>query len=189
MSKEAMKLALARLQARTDTADLDAIAALNEALAAQPAPSELTTISEDEWLLDVDESAWRRLVEKRGGCRCHLSPPCAACSEPVTEAELNDVGYTYEQPAQQEPVFTYDQVKAHIQAAMMSATPVQDVSWGVDWGKAGDVPCVCIIKRLADGRIEVVAVEYGPTPPSWIEVQQVKWEGDKLLAKLKEKNT
>lgn len=26
-----------------------------------------------------------------------------------------------EQPAQQEPVFTYDQVKAHIQAAMMSA--------------------------------------------------------------------
>lgn len=59
--------------------------------------------------------------------------------------------------------------------------------WGVDWGKAGDVPCVSIIKRLADGRIEVVAVEYGPTPPSWIEVQQVKWEGDKLLAKLKEK--
>jgi hypothetical protein len=38
MIKEAMKLALARLQARTDTADLDAIAALNEALAKQPAP-------------------------------------------------------------------------------------------------------------------------------------------------------
>ena len=34
---EAMKLALARLQARTDTADLDTIAALNEALAEQPA--------------------------------------------------------------------------------------------------------------------------------------------------------
>jgi len=32
MSNEAMKLALARLQARTDTADLNAIAALNEAL-------------------------------------------------------------------------------------------------------------------------------------------------------------
>jgi hypothetical protein len=37
MSKEAMKLALERLQSRTDTADLDAIAALNEALAEQPA--------------------------------------------------------------------------------------------------------------------------------------------------------
>ena len=40
MSKEAMKLALARLQARTDTADLDAIAALNEALAEQPVQQE-----------------------------------------------------------------------------------------------------------------------------------------------------
>jgi hypothetical protein len=67
-----------------------------------------------------------------------------------------------EQPAQQAPMFTYDQVKAHIQAAMMSAAPVQDVTWGVDWGKAGDASCVCIIKRLPDGRIEVVAVEYGP---------------------------
>ena len=72
----------------------------------------------------------------------------------------------WKQPAQQEPLI-----------------------WGVDWGRAGDVPCVSIIKRLAGGGIEVVAVEYGPTPPSWIEVQQVKWEGDKLLAKLKEKNT
>ena len=70
-------------------------------------------------------------------------------------------------------------------------TPAQQepLIWGVDWGRAGDVPCVSIIKRLAGGGIEVVAVEYGPTPPSWIEVQQVKWEGDKLLAKLKEKNT
>lgn len=64
----------------------------------------------------------------------------------------------------------------------------EPVEWGVDWGRAGDTPCVSIIKRLPNGGIEVVAVEYGPTPPSWIEVQQVKWEGDKLLAKLKEKN-
>ena len=40
MSKEAMKLTLARLQARTDTADLDAIAALKKALAEQPAQQE-----------------------------------------------------------------------------------------------------------------------------------------------------
>jgi hypothetical protein len=39
----------------------------------------------------------------------------------------------------------------------------EPVAWGVDWGKAGDTPCVSIIKRLADGRIEVLAIEYGPT--------------------------
>ena len=52
-----------------------------------------------------------------------------------------------EQPAQQEPV-----------------------AWGVDWGKAGDIPCVSIIKRLPGGGIEVVAVEYAPysytSPPA-----------------------
>jgi hypothetical protein len=37
MNIKAMRLALARLQARTDTVDLDAIAALNEALAEQSA--------------------------------------------------------------------------------------------------------------------------------------------------------
>ena len=36
------------------------------------------------------------------------------------------------------------------------------VTWGVDWGKDGDIPCVSIIKRLPDGGIEVLAVEYGP---------------------------
>ena len=38
----------------------------------------------------------------------------------------------------------------------------EPVTWGVDWGRAGQSPCVSIIKRLFDGRIEVVAVEYGP---------------------------
>jgi hypothetical protein len=40
--------------------------------------------------------------------------------------------------------------------------PVQEVSWGVEWGRAGDTPCVSIIKRLPDGDIQVVAVEYAP---------------------------
>jgi phage FluMu gp28-like protein len=39
---------------------------------------------------------------------------------------------------------------------------VQEVSWGVDWGRAGDKSCAMIIKRLPDGKIEVVAVEYEP---------------------------
>lgn len=38
----------------------------------------------------------------------------------------------------------------------------EPVTWGVDWGRAGQAPCATIIKRLHDGRIEVVAVEYGP---------------------------
>jgi hypothetical protein len=63
--------------------------------------------------------------------------------------------------------------------------PKDEVMWGVDWGRVGDASCVSIIKRLPDGRIEVVAVEYGPSLPSWIEVEQVKWENDKLIAKRK----
>lgn len=38
----------------------------------------------------------------------------------------------------------------------------EPVAWGVDWGNAGDSPCVSIIKRLPDGVLEVVAVEYSP---------------------------
>ena len=57
-----------------------------------------------------------------------------------------ELGLDYE-PAQQEPV-----------------------AWGVDWGKAGDIPCVSIIKRLPGGGIEVIAVEYAPysytSPPA-----------------------
>jgi hypothetical protein len=56
-----------------------------------------------------------------------------------------------------------------------AAQPEQEpVAWGVDWGKAGDIACVSIIKRLPNDVIEVVAVEYAPysytTPPqrTWV---------------------
>ena len=42
------------------------------------------------------------------------------------------------------------------------ASPAPEVSWGVDWGRAGDKSCAMIIKRLPDGKIEVIAVEYEP---------------------------
>jgi hypothetical protein len=58
----------------------------------------LQHLNGDDWLGDVDESAWERLLEKRGGCRCCISPPCFACSEPISEQELNSVGFTYENP-------------------------------------------------------------------------------------------
>ena len=56
----------------------------------------LKQIDHDVWLGDVDQAAWDTIIEWRGGCRCCISPPCHACSDPVTEQELNDVGYTYE---------------------------------------------------------------------------------------------
>ena len=42
------------------------------------------------------------------------------------------------------------------------AAKQEPVTWGVDWGRAGQAPCATIIKRLHDGWIEVLAVEYGP---------------------------
>jgi hypothetical protein len=38
----------------------------------------------------------------------------------------------------------------------------REVTWGVDWGRAGDKACVSIIKRLPNGKIKVLAVEYQP---------------------------
>ena len=78
----------------------------------------------------------------------------------------------------------------------------EPVTWGVDWSKDGDIPCVSIIKRLPDGGIEVLAVEYGPPRP-WVGLTDKEisscdpyeeiWDlfeiARKLEAKLKEKNT
>lgn len=58
--------------------------------------SDLKHIAYDDCLLDVDERAWEIILEERGGCRCHMSPPCLACSVPISEDEMNGVGYTYE---------------------------------------------------------------------------------------------
>ena len=54
-------------------------------------------INEGDALFDVDEDAWRQVLEARGGCKCCIIPPCGACSEPITEEELNEVGYTYKE--------------------------------------------------------------------------------------------
>jgi hypothetical protein len=46
------------------------------------------------------------------------------------------------------------------------------VEWGVDWGPDGN--SVSIIKRLADGGIEVVGWEYAPHPPqrTWVTLTE-----------------
>ena len=93
-------------------------------------------------------------------------------------------------------------VQARLAAAwgFVKAQPEQEpVQWGVDWGKAGETPCVSIIKRTPNGGIEVVAVEYGPQR-TWIgltdEEMQTLWDRyahmemmRAIEAKLKEKNT
>jgi hypothetical protein len=77
----------------------------------------------------------------------------------------------------------------------------EPVEWGVDWGKDGN--SVSIIKRLANGNIEVLAWEYAPHPPqrTWVgltddEIDTWNIVGHESLrefvraieAKLKEKN-
>ena len=38
--------------------------------------------------VELTEEQQAKLVEYRGGCSCHISPPCANCSMPVTAAEV-----------------------------------------------------------------------------------------------------
>ena len=86
--------------------------------------------------------------------------------------------------------------------AISDLEPEQEpVEWGVDWGKDGN--SVSIIKRLANGNIEVLAWEYAPHPPqrTWVGLtaNEVEEIFQKKLgyyptiyaveAKLKEKNT
>ena len=71
----------------------------------------------------------------------------------------------------------------------------EPVAWGVDWGKAGDIPCVSIIKRLPNGGIKVMAVEYAPYsythPPqrTWVvfpTMLRKMWSGGEVQAWLDE---
>lgn len=55
-----------------------------------------------------------------------------------------------------------DMAEKAIEALAEQPAQQEPVAWGVDWGRAGDIPCVSIIKRLSGGGIEVVAVEYAP---------------------------
>jgi hypothetical protein len=63
---------------------------------------------------------------------------------------------------------TSDLIRKGIEEAKINAElraeieRLKEVSWGVDWGKAGDTPCATIVRRLLNGGIEVLAVEYAP---------------------------
>ena len=71
--------------------------------------------------------------------------------------------YRHETPIGNQPYMichAADEAFERIDEAL--AQEQEPVAWGVDWGRAGDIPCVSIIKRLPNGGIEVVAVEYAP---------------------------
>jgi hypothetical protein len=63
---------------------------------------------------------------------------------------------------------TSDLIRKGIEEAKINAElraeieRLKEVSWGVDWGKTGDTPCATIVRRLLNGGIEVLAVEYAP---------------------------
>lgn len=42
-------------------------------------------------LIDLSDDQIAELVEMRGGCNCHIRPPCFACSEPLKAFELLDL--------------------------------------------------------------------------------------------------
>jgi len=173
MSKEAMKLALEALElinlefvcangshhAKKDRHEWDedcpitdrwrkAITALREASAEQPAQQEPVACSvcdQVHLILDGDES--KIIRNAKDGYPDGRSPRILTLQERVMALCRYASDWkrwclekeNTSPPAQQEPV-----------------------TWGVDWGKAGDIPCVSIIKRLPGGGIEVVAVEYAP---------------------------
>lgn len=49
----------------------------------------------NDWLdkLTLTEAEGLRLIELRGGCSCHISPPCYACSEPIDLEEAEILGH------------------------------------------------------------------------------------------------
>lgn len=48
--------------------------------------------SEELDKVELTDEQEARLVEYRGGCSCHLSPPCAAHSDPLTLDEAEWLG-------------------------------------------------------------------------------------------------
>lgn len=44
-----------------------------------------------------DDALLKELISLRGGCSCHICPPCWACCSPLTAEEAIDLGI-YEEP-------------------------------------------------------------------------------------------
>jgi hypothetical protein len=92
---------------------------------------------------------WKKPSSEFKPTALYITPPAA----PDLQAELD---------ATNRQVEILSDALAESRREVEALKAVQEVSWGVDWGKAGDKSCAMIIKRLPDGKIEVVAVEYEP---------------------------
>lgn len=49
--------------------------------------------------IELTDEQRSELIKMRGGCRCHISPPCNACVDPIDEAEAESLGLLPEEPA------------------------------------------------------------------------------------------
>ena len=78
-----------------------------------------------------------------------------------------------------------EEVENTIRQAIEQAQKQEPVAWGVHWGKAGEVPCVSIIKRLPEGGIEVLAVEYG-SQREWVALTDEEIEAADYITMARE---
>lgn len=42
--------------------------------------------------IELSDKQIKDLIRLRGGCSCHINPPCSACCNPLTETEAKDLG-------------------------------------------------------------------------------------------------
>lgn len=42
---------------------------------------------------NLSDEQRQELTEHRGGCRCHLDPPCGSCCDPLELEEALDLGF------------------------------------------------------------------------------------------------
>lgn len=46
--------------------------------------------------VELSDEQYKDLLRIRGGCSCHISPPCFNCSDPITEKEFEQIfGYSF----------------------------------------------------------------------------------------------
>jgi hypothetical protein len=60
-------------------------------------------LDELEGKIAEDDSLRWELISLRGGCSCHINPPCGACFSPLTREEVLDLGLLLLPPSNADP--------------------------------------------------------------------------------------
>lgn len=135
----------------------------------------------NDTLLNSPEEAWEkykppRVAQPSNQCAetCVRAKLCATCAqalavhaEPVSKMTTHRAIYFMERFKREEKLLgPNEQAALDFVISMLEKQAALDqqhpVVWGVDWGSGGDLPCVSIVKKQADGSVEIVAVRYGP---------------------------